>query len=684
MLSDQDLARSSIVKTFHSLGFPDVSIGKSLADWSRISEKKTVDWLIIYLPGCMDRLDRAWIESFYEKSRHTSVRFSIVVTEQERFHLPILFAAGALSWLPAEIVRDSKALSSWITHFFGSILMSVQDNRHEAYVAATSLRSYLREAMIWDDLIELDKTMVDAFPSQPDNLLTLAESYFCEGDYNKGRACVEQLRQVAPESYEEQIQQLQERFPNSLLKKEESFVERFSVKNIACVERDVRERQLIDTVLRRLGASEIRFFDSFRSAWGTLSQSSGPDMLIFEWTKRQDDLSSIQFAQRVRDRFPSLPIIGLVSQILPQEGQLLNDLGTVQIIHKPLREEPTLMSLAFAIQQSKSPTERKTIEQKIIQCLQSGEQSLAFSLRKQFIAKKSIAQSRKLYVEAMFYFYLHNYVKARDLLVKAIKVAKEESGPEMEGVKTSIDKTVLLSKCLFKLGDKEVAVRLLESTRQRSPYNIGILTALMEMNYEVGRIKEAKEAMADAESIDAGNIRLLQASAHLSLLVGDTEKATACMEKVENLQDLVRRLNNQAILLIQSDQYSKGVDLYQSALNSLPTHETGLIATVNYNMALAHFRNDQFDKGYASLQSALEHTHSKIYTKAQNLQRRIEASQAAGQPLQFPKVAAMGRGHEREHPSEGFLQEALSCHYQPHIALYGLFRAANRTKAEVA
>jgi tetratricopeptide (TPR) repeat protein len=330
-----------------------------------------------------------------------------------------------------------------------------------------------------------------------------------------------------------------------------------------------------------------------------------------------------------------------------------------------------VMSIAFAIQQAKVPSERKPIEQQIVNCLQTGNRANAYYLRKMYHADTNIPASRKYYIEAVFNYHHHNYTKARNYLIKGIKLSATEK--DKDEVKPNLDKTVLLAKCLFRLGDKSIAIQLLEKARERSPYNIAILMALMEMNYDVGNVTQANAAIEEAEKIDAGNAQVIQAGAKLSLLTGRTEQAAQFLAHMDNLTEIITRMNNQAVSFIQSGYFQKGIELYLSAIKSLPPKERDFLGVVYYNLALAFLRNEELDPGLEHLQKSASFTESRVHKRAVNLSKRIEDSKAAGKKLKFSKMVS-GSDEDRESYKLMGLMDELVSHRQLPVALRGIYR----------
>jgi tetratricopeptide (TPR) repeat protein len=665
-------SRVAMIKVFHKLGFKHIMICKSVRDLSDRMRKTRVDWIISTLLEEQSIKMPLYLHGLYDDHMHDKVRISYLLNEKQQPQLPNAFADGLLSWFDLSRMEDARTVQADLEEFFQTLKDCHDRNQHEAFVAAAYFRRYLKKHMIWGDLITLEKALCNNFPLKAENLLALAEAHFLAGEYNRGRLLVQQAQQVAAESLDQAIDELLKKFPKALLEKQGSIAERFDVRNAVIIERDEREALILRQALKRIGIGEVKEFPSFQEAWEAMKNQEEPNLMITEWSSRKGDLSSIQFLQRIRGHgFLKMPLVVMINKLRPQEAQLLNDVHAIQLLQKPLREEHTVMSIAFAIQQAKSPTERKPIEQQIVNCLQTGDRADAYYLRKVYHADNNIPPSRKYYIEAVFNYHHHNYTKARNYLIKGIKLSTTEK--DKDEIKPNLDKTVLLAKCLFRLGDKSVAIQMLEKARERSPYNIAILMALMEMNYDVGNVTQANAAIEEAEKIDSGNAQVIQAGAKLSLLTGRTDQAAQFLAHMDNLTEIITRMNNQAVSFIQSGHFEKGIELYLSAIKSLPPKERDFLGVVYYNLALAFLRNDEIDPGLENLQKSTSFVESRVHRRAVNLSKRIEDSKAAGKKLKFTKIGT-GSDEDRESFKLLGLMDDLVAHRNLSVALRGLYR----------
>ncbi|MFW7379923.1 MAG: tetratricopeptide repeat protein [Oligoflexus sp.] len=490
---------------------------------------------------------------------------------------------------------------------------------------------YFKKEKMWLELLQLEKSLCQKFPAQKSCTINLVEAFFLAGEYKEGRIKFEETKAMFPGLLDDDIKRINQMFPNALIS-EEKFAQRYNISNVVVVEGDQAEMTKVESALQRLGVEQFLAFTTYKEAWEYLKNADEPDLIIMEWTKKTKDLSREQFAQRVRSKgFIQVPLVIMLSHLKPFESNLINDIKAIQIIKKPLREKDLLMSLAYAIQQYRSPDERKPVEYKIEQSIKAGNLSFAYYLRKKLLRNPNVSLPRKYFIESLFYFYNGQYEKCRSLLIKGIKlsVGDKKSGAD---VKPNLDKTVLLAKCLFQLGDKELAIQMMEKARDRSPFNIDLLIHLVHMNYEFGNSEGVQESLEKAEAIDRDNTQVVNAKAKMALYNGNIKHAHEMMAASENLTDIIGSLNNQAVKSIRNGDFEKGIQLYQSAIKALPIKEFDYLGVVHYNLALAYLRKDLPEAGLNYLRQVLNYPQSRVFQKANSLLSRAEKSVADNRP----------------------------------------------------
>ncbi|MCX6128890.1 MAG: hypothetical protein NTX25_07475 [Proteobacteria bacterium] len=651
--------RTATVKFLHKSGYKHIHTCRTIGELHEKLQETHIDWILSTLLEEQTLSMSQYFKNFYNDPKNHKIHVSFLLREKQLPLLPAAFSAGLLSWFDLDRFQETGSIQTEILEFFDRLKIAHENKQHEAFVAGEYFRQYLKKYMIWDELIALEKSLCNNFPIQSANLMALAEAQFLSGHYNQGRLIVKQAQQMSTDSLDPQIEDLLRKFPKALIEKKGTLAERFDVKKIVVVERDDHEMQVLRHSFNRLGLTDVTHYLSFNEAWSEMKNLPQPDIFICEWSKRNGDLSSAQFLQRLRSHgFNSLPFIVMTNRLNTSDAQLINDIHTLHLIQKPLREDHVVMSLSFAIQQAKIPSERKPIEQQIMHCLRSGDRAYAYYLRKMYHSDKSIPVSRKYYVEAVFNYHHRDFTKARNFLIKGIKMSVSEK--DKEEIRANLDKTVLLAKCLFRLGDRNLAIQIMEKARDMSPQNIAILMALTEMNYDLGNLPQAGASIQRAETIDAGNNQVIQTGSQ-------------SLANMENLTDLITRMNNQAVSFIQNGDFERGVELYASAIKALPAKEVDFLGVVYYNLALAFLRNDNIDPGMDNLRKSMSFSASRVHTKASSLNKKLEDSKALGRKIKF---AAFPSGSEADREAHNLLglMDDLIAHKQISIALRGIYK----------
>ena len=621
VISPYSHIRIPILKSLKHHGFNKITVYKSIDEFRR-NEKHNARWIITHLFPDAPLNSLSYMKSYYDLSEHHTARFSLILNREEEQAIPEAFDLGCLSWYSQETIEETKEFDTPLEDTLDRIKGILEHKQNEAYLAASYLRAYLIEEKIWPELIQLEKSLCKLFPRDGLNFIRLADAYFVSGDYKQGRVTYDQIQQMHAVALESELESLRKRYPKALLSSDK-YASKYNIDQVIVIESDQAELATLRQGLEKLGISSPKEFDSYKSAWDYLKSNQEPDLLICEWTKRKIDIEGGQFLQRLRSHgFINVPVVILASHLAPNDSQLINDMHCIQIISKPLREHDLLMSLAYAIQQFRAPTERKTAEYKIEQALKSNNLAYASFLRNRFIKDKNVAAPRKYYVEALFQFHNNHLEKARNLLIKGIKLNADAS--HAKDIKPNIDKTILLAKCLFRLGDKQLAIQMMERARERSPYNIGILVDLVQMNYEAGNIDQASQTMEKAEAIDAGNSQVIDASAMMALYTGEIQKAQKLLKTTENLTDIISSMNNEAVSLIKRGDFDKGIELYKSAIKSLAEDHVDIRGVVYYNLALAYLRKDMSEPGILYLKNASGCDGSRVQRKAESLLQRCQ------------------------------------------------------------
>lgn len=653
-------SQTSLIKALHRLGFVNIQISKDLHDLRERLRWTRVDLAFVALDDDNESEAMALLRDFYATPQQKA-RFSYIFREKDGPLLLEAFQNGLLHAMDLNLSMDTNAWESELLAFLETSHECFLKGRHEAYLAARSMRLHLIALHNWTELVRLEKSMVEAFPNDLNNVFRLIEAHFEAGEYPQGRELIAELQQADPNFPKDRIEELWQRFPGANTEGAKQIGPRLGLRHVIVIERDLAERNALNHALKRLGIEAFISYGSYDDAWQAIKKGLAVDLLIADWVVLQGDLSPAQFFQRVRanEDLAFVPLCLLGSRFRNDDSQLIADLNVLQIVPKPLREDQVAIAVSFALEQYRRPSERRNMELKIIQSLHEGHKNFAYHLRKLYLGQSSIDLARKYYVEAIFLYHHKSFTKAKNHLVKGLELAAKNS--DHRGVRINVDKMFLLAQCMIQLDNRTAALHVLEKASTLSPLNIRILLAIAELHQDLGQYREAEAAFRKAEKIDPENIHVLMTAARLSI-VSVVEEGP---RKDETRDEMVLLLNNQAVALIQRDQGQKAIDLYRSAIAVLKVGNNAHLGTLHYNLALAYLRLEKREEAVRSLAIACRYPESKIHSRATSLKQRLQANPEFVLPTRMEVTV-----HRSRSPFTYWRVSTL----KPSIALIGLYR----------
>lgn len=653
-------SQTSLIKALHRLGFVHIEICRGIQDLHERLRFTRVDLAFIAVDGDNSESVLRLLRDFYSRENQRS-RFSLIVRDQEAALLSEAFQNGILHATDLALSMDTNALEGELKAFLATSHECYLKGRHEAYIAARSLRLHFLSTSNWQELIRLEKGMVEAFPNDLHNVFRLVEAHFAAGEYPQGRELLAELQQADPNFPKDKLDDLWKRFPEAESETAARPGSRLGLKHVVVIERDLAERNVLEHSLKRLGVEGVVVFGSYSDAWQVLKKGAPVELLLADWVEHQEDLTPAQFFQRLRahEELAFLPLCLLGSRLRKDDAQLIADLNVLQVLTKPLREDQTAFAIAYAVEQYRRPSERRSIELKIMQALHEGHKAFAYHLRKVYLGQPTIEVARKYYVEAIFLYHHKNFTKAKNHLVKGLELAAKAS--DLRGVRINVDKMFLLAQCMIQLNNRTAALHVLEKAAGLSPLNIRILLAIAELHHELGQYREAEVAFRKAEKIDPENIQVLMTAMRLTLSSSLQDRA----KKAEVLDETVSLLNNQAVMMMQREQGQKAIEHYLSALDIMKGETSAHQGTLRYNLALAYLRQGQRNEALHNLAIASRVPESKIHGRARSLMQRLQSNP------QFVLPAKMEVTVRRA--TSPFTYWRVST-LKPSIALIGLYR----------
>ncbi|WP_218110080.1 response regulator [Oligoflexus tunisiensis] len=478
----------------------------------------------------------------------------------------------------------------------------------------------LRTKRQWNEIIKLEKALLELFPGTTDTLLSIGEAQLASGDHESGLRTLQQVKLLNP-SLSAQVDQLK---ANYILIDEEDelfddlepldmtgpLLNALGIQSAILVDPDSAVQQSVKQVMAGAGVQDLEVFDSGQKAWDWISNGQQPSLIIMEW--RTLDLTGVQFIQRVRQRLISVPIMVVSSLVSQSEVPLVKEMGVNAVVEKPFDNATLMAEIITLLQQQQYPTEQISMDRKIIQCLQLGNKVEANRLIGIYLSNPDYDDAGKRRMEAEYAFYEGHYMQSCTLASAALKQSHD-----------SLELLNLLGKALMKLGDFESALKCMKKAQSLSPANIERACRMASLCAEMGDFEDAEDQLLQAKNLDAKNILVLEAEAQLALGSGDAERATKAMASLESLHRIVAFINNKAVALVRNNKFEEGIALYKSALEALPPPWGHAHDTVCYNLSLAHIRFSEYERALQSLEKVKSGPTTGIGKKAHSLRKKI-------------------------------------------------------------
>jgi len=613
-------SRQLLGECVKGFGFTKVQGLATVKDALEQLEVEPCDWIITSLNS--DQPENA-MSLLKLCTMHTELRgthVSFLLTDAEKVCLPAAFALGLVSWHRKPFTKDS------LTQDLGDLLKLFEaKNWNLTLVASDFLRKILQGAENKSDWVEFEKSLLDLYPGTPDLLMFLAEALFAAGNGPAAQMTLQQAVLLQP-SLDDAAKKLKAKHPQSgATGAETQAINVLGITNAVIVDSDEAIKNSVKSTLKEIGLDKVEAFDDGPTAAAWIKANPNPGLIIQEW--RIPKMPGPLFLQRViAEGAVSTPVVVLSSLIKKDDMPLLKEMGVAALIEKPFDKTEFLNTIIRTIQQERLPNEDSSMERKIRNLIKTKNKTDLDPLYAQFIAKESIPEAKRKLIEAEYNFFLGDYIKARDLCIESIRQAGD-----------SVLSLNLLGKTLMALQDFAAALKCLTKAQTQSPLNIERLCSIAEANTELGKEKEAKAALEQAQDIDGDNVKVKETEVNLALANGETDKAQSLMHQLDSLDGIVSHMNNKAVALSRCGMVPEGIEEYRKALSALPKDQIEIRAKVSYNLALAYVRASELDDAKRQLEEVIQNP-SKVKGKALSLKKRIE--QALEKGTDFQLIAA--------------------------------------------
>ena len=193
---------------------------------------------------------------------------------------------------------------------------------------------------------------------------SLADAYMKNGQEEEAKSTLQQLIAIEPEMAEKHGELIKNLFGDEGLTNSEGgpATNILGLNHVVLIDSDETNRTSIAGWLSELGIPETHGFTDGAEAWKHIEKQSSICAIITEW--RIPSLTGPLIIQRIRDKFPSVPIILESSLLQNQDAPLVYEMGVAALIEKPFDKKQFLQQLISSIQQDRLPSDMETLERK--------------------------------------------------------------------------------------------------------------------------------------------------------------------------------------------------------------------------------------------------------------------------------------------------------------------------------
>jgi CheY-like chemotaxis protein len=514
-------------------------------------------------------------------------------------------------------------------------------------IAANYLGDLLVAQNRINDLVQVRQNLVEHFPGHMEFLLKLAESKAMSGEIVSAAATLTQVKMIAP-SLQFKVDEIKARYlPQVKLGSDLNHSETniLEIHRAVVVDPDESVVNSVLEILESLGAKGVEAFLSPDEALQYLKGRPDQDLLIHEW--KMPKISGPMFIQRVRQLgLERTPVILCSSQVSEKDQQLTREMGVATVVSKPFKRGLLLESVIWTMKQEHRPTEIRIVERKIQGLLSRNNVQKARQLLKKLKAEKKLPESGFGYFEAEIMFHQ-----------KKLELAKGFALDSLRRGFISVRLYHLIGKILMRLGDFESAIKFLEKAQELSPNHVTRLCMLADANCELGRTQASRNSIDQATSLDPTHTAVAHSEITLSFSSGDQKKAAKILQGLELFDEVVSYLNNRAVALSRAGRLKESIDCYQKALASLPPKAEAILASLYYNLSLAHIRSQDLGSALKALKligkSGGKVVDEKFAKKVQSLKTRLQNALAKGESFTLKvEAGAIDKDSVGEAPSQ--------------------------------
>lgn len=625
--------RTLIAELLREKGFTDVQAVPSIKEALAVLENEAVAWVLSSLFPDQDINLFQLLSMISRTPELASLRVSAFVEESEKELLPAAFELGLLSYHLKPFTKDK--LKSEFDNFMGDFEAM---GWKSLPLSAAYLRRSLLEAGNFSELLNFERQLMQGQAGNLQQLLHLALPLIKLNKIEEATSILVQVQKLDP-SFDKQVKQIfATHLPNVDAASVHATINILNLKSAVIVESDSAIQKDLSSALQEMGVEKIQVFGDGRSALDFLKDNEDNDLIIQEWKIPQ--VTGPIFLQKAKDECgQSAPFILYTSLIDQNDSQFLKEMGVACVMTKPTSRTEIIKNIIWTVQQERSPTEKKALERKFRQALDEKDLSEAASIMQRYLAGSGISVGAKLLMEAEMSYFQGDFERAREQAFGALK----NSGD-------SIFVLNLLGKIMMQLRDVVTALKCFEKAQELAPQNLARLCQIAEIQADLGQEEMAEKNLAMVSELDPDSETLKESRVKIAINSGDGD-AKALMGQLKDAENVVSYMNNLAVAMARCGKVEDGISQYKKTMQSIPDERADLIATVQFNLALAYLRANDFTAAKDIL-TQLTTVESKLQAKAANILKKIKHSETQGIPLQFKKESKAPEASETAaHPA---------------------------------
>ena len=619
--------RALLVEVVRGLGFKDVTGVPSIKDALSMLEVEPIIWCIVPLGADQNENAMHVLQICLQNPELRDLRVSILIEESEMYCLPAAFEKGLISWHQKPFTKDS------IKSDFANFIKRLEDYQWDVSLVAGD---YLREQLVlnqsYEDLLKFERSLAETYPMRADLLLNCAIPLVKAERKDEAKLMLRRAMLLDP-SLEARVNDIAAKYLDGDYKGGAGETDNvLGLERVLVVDSDEAVHKNVKEVLEEIGVKDVEAFVDGEAALKHLEDHPHPSLILQEW--RIPKVPGPLFIQRAKSKgAQNVPIIVISSLIQSEDMPFVREMGVAAIVNKPVDRALLLRTLVNTVMQDRAPTDQYALERKIRELLVAKNLKDARELFDHYKSNDKVPVGMKKTMEAEICLASGEFENARNFGIEAIKMNGD-----------SLFALNLLGKALMHLKDYAAAVRCFEKAQSLSPLNIERLCNLAEVQSEMGDVKSAEESLEKAKDVDSGSERVKEAEAKVAVNSGDSERAKKIMKQLDSLSNVVAYMNNQAVSWARAGHVDRGIEQYHKTLRAIPDEKSEVIATVDYNLALAHVRAGQYDEARGYLEKSLEKGLFKVSGKAKSLLARLRRALETGS-----KIVIRNESHENHH-----------------------------------